>query len=64
MSVAAVQLAQLQQAHSEQIIATSRQAAVDLQEVKEAAALEMQEALGSAQALLKSRYVFFCLHAH
>ena len=63
MLVAAEQLAQLQQAHREQIVATSRQAAVDLQEVKETAALEMQQARGSAQDQLKSRCICCCLYA-
>ena len=64
MSVAAEQLAQLQQAQIEESIATRRQAVVELQEVREAAALQVKEAVESAQAELKSRYVCCCSHAH
>ena len=57
-------MAQLQQAQIEESIATRRQAVVELQVGREAAALQVKEAVESAQAELKSRYVCCCSHAH
>ena len=49
------EVAQLRQAHVQQLVAARRQVAAELVEAKSAAEAKMREAVGSARAELKSR---------